>query len=98
MLRLRPKLIPDRVQPLVQAFQSFGDQLEQLKTWGLAEENEREIRLTTRGRFFADEICAQFHHPKYLPFPPEQYNQDGPLYLSRPIGEDVMNRACGGAK
>jgi len=40
--------------------------------------NARRVRLTPRGRFFADEICQLFHTERYLPHPRERYAA-GPL-------------------
>ena len=60
----------------------FGEQLGALTGFGLIYEDEEIVRLTPKGRFFADEICAQLHHPRHLPFPAEDY-ADGPLKLVR---------------
>ena len=62
----------------------FRSEWDALRTHGLVEENERRLRLTPTGRFFADEVCTQFHHPRYLPFPSDSY-ADGPLRLARPL-------------
>ncbi len=62
----------------------FRPHWDALLAHGLVEETDRRFQLTPRGRFFADEVCTQFHHPDYLPFPMEQY-EDGPLRLSRPL-------------
>jgi oxygen-independent coproporphyrinogen-3 oxidase len=56
----------------------FPRNIARLKEFGLLEENDEEVRLTRRGRFFADEVCHQFHHPSYIPFPRDQY-AEGPL-------------------
>ncbi len=61
----------------------FGPEWDALRSAGLAEDEGDRIRLTPRGRFFADEICTQFHHPRYLPFPGDAY-ANGPLKLTRP--------------
>ena len=62
----------------------FRSEWDALLAHGLVDETERRFQLTPRGRFFADEVCTQFHHPRYLPFPLEHYH-DGPLRLSRPL-------------
>lgn len=71
----------------------FGPEIARLQEWGLVDpSSERKIRLTPLGRFFADEVCVQFHHPRYMPFPPEAYS-GGPLYLSRPVNDTILDRA-----
>ena len=62
----------------------FRNELDALASYGLVAEDENVIQLTPKGRFFADEICAQFHHPKWLPFSSENYNK-GPLFLSKEL-------------
>ncbi len=57
---------------------TFGDRIDVLKRHGLLHEDERKIVLTDKGRFFADEICHQFHTEQYIPFPVDEY-ADGPL-------------------
>ncbi len=47
----------------------FADEMDLLKTCGLLREDDDDIALTDRGRFFADEIATQFFNPAYLPFP-----------------------------
>ena len=47
----------------------FGPQIARLKNLGLMEEDETHIWLTRRGKFYVDEVCQQFFHPDYLPFP-----------------------------
>jgi ribosomal protein S19E (S16A) len=64
----------------------FRNEFSHLKAHGLLEEDDDTIRLTYKGRFFADEICAQLHDPDYLPYPSEDYVQ-GPLMLSRRLQE-----------
>ena len=64
--------------------QVFRRHWDALLAHGLVEETERRFQLTPRGRFFADEVCTQFHHPDHLPFPLEHY-EDGPLRLSQPL-------------
>jgi oxygen-independent coproporphyrinogen-3 oxidase len=46
----------------------FRDKIEKLKELNLLYEDEEVLMLTQRGRFFADEVCQQFYHPKYLNF------------------------------
>ena len=49
-----------------------------LREHGLLYEDDKIIRLTTRGRFFADEICAFFYTENYVPFERHNY-AEGPL-------------------
>ncbi len=56
----------------------FRKKKERLKSFGLVYEDEKIFSLTTHGRFFADEVCQQFHHPDHMPFPPTAYAA-GPL-------------------
>ena len=56
----------------------FGPQIERLKGLGLMDEDDTEIWLTKRGKFFVDEVCQQFFHPDYLPFPEVAGVQVGP--------------------
>jgi oxygen-independent coproporphyrinogen-3 oxidase len=56
----------------------FGKKIETLKSFGLIEETEDALRLTTKGKFFADEVVIQFYHPRFLPFPEANYTS-GPL-------------------
>ena len=51
----------------------FPRQIERLGKYGLVEEDGDTLRLTARGRFFADEVVTQFYHPMYLPFPRSAY-------------------------
>jgi oxygen-independent coproporphyrinogen-3 oxidase len=51
----------------------FPRQLENLKKFGLIEDNGEKLHLTERGKFFADEVVMQFYHPNYLPFPESSY-------------------------
>ncbi len=55
--------------------QAFGEKINKLKSCGLLEENDKLLMLTEKGRFFADEVCIQFYHPDYLPFPKSAYAQ-----------------------
>ncbi len=49
-----------------------------LREHGLLYEDDKIIRLTRKGRFFADEICSLFYTEDYVPFPRENY-AEGPL-------------------
>ncbi|MBN2407694.1 MAG: coproporphyrinogen III oxidase family protein [Elusimicrobia bacterium] len=49
-----------------------------LKEFGLVSEDSNFLSLTPLGRFFADEVCHQFHSPEYMPFPRDAYSA-GPL-------------------
>jgi oxygen-independent coproporphyrinogen-3 oxidase len=53
--------------------EAFPRHIECLKKYGLVEEDGDTLKLTGRGRFFADEVVTQFYHPKYLPFPRTAY-------------------------
>ncbi len=53
--------------------EAFPRHIERLKKYDLVEEDGETLRLTGRGRFFADEVVTQFYHPKYLPFPRSAY-------------------------
>lgn len=44
----------------------FAEEIHWLGELGLLKEDIQTIRLTTRGRFFADEVAAQFFDPRYL--------------------------------
>jgi len=57
----------------VSVSEAFPRHIECLKKYGLVEEDGETLRLTGRGRFFADEVVTQFYHPKYLPFPRSAY-------------------------
>lgn len=56
----------------------FPEKLSLLKKYGLVEEDEKEIRLTKLGCFFADEVAQQFHNSEYAPFSQDCY-ESGPL-------------------
>ncbi|MBD3379766.1 MAG: radical SAM protein [Candidatus Omnitrophica bacterium] len=56
----------------------FREKRNALKEHGLISEDDKMMKLTELGRFFADEVCQQFHAPEYMPFPEESYS-DGPL-------------------
>lgn len=53
--------------------QAFRPKIESLKDNGLLFEDDKVVKLTTLGRFFADEVCEFFHHPDYMPFPETAY-------------------------
>ncbi len=57
----------------------FRKKIERLKKFGLLYEDDKVIKLTALGSFFADEVCEQFHHPDYIPFPRSAYAH-GELY------------------
>lgn len=52
----------------------FREKIADLKSFNLITENEKILKLTTRGRFFADEVCQQFHEPRYSPFQADSYS------------------------
>jgi oxygen-independent coproporphyrinogen-3 oxidase len=62
--------------------QVFRRQLDGLQAHGLLIEDDERIQLTPLGRFFADEVCTQFHHPDFIPWPRDHY-ADGPLFLAQ---------------
>lgn len=49
--------------------QLFGPELDRLQSLGLLEQDERTVRLTPRGRFFADETMWQLTQRRWVPFP-----------------------------
>lgn len=51
----------------------FRKKISHLKDFNLIYENDKLLKLTERGRFFADEVCQQFHHTKYMPLPNTAY-------------------------
>jgi oxygen-independent coproporphyrinogen-3 oxidase len=53
--------------------EAFPVQLAALGRFGLIADDQEALRLTERGRFFADEVVMQFYHPDYLPFPRSSY-------------------------
>ncbi len=53
----------------------FKEKMNRLKTHGLVVEDEKKIQATKLGAFFADEIAQQFHHPDYIPFPRNEYEE-----------------------
>ena len=52
---------------------AFPRHIENLKRYGLVEEDDETLKLTDRGVFFADEVVTQFYHPQYMPFPRSSY-------------------------
>ncbi|MBM4026668.1 MAG: radical SAM protein, partial [Planctomycetes bacterium] len=56
----------------------FRGKIETMKQFGLVEEDDMVLRLTTLGKFFADECMQQFESVKYIPYPQSEY-ADGPL-------------------
>jgi oxygen-independent coproporphyrinogen-3 oxidase len=58
----------DRFRPLI----------DRLKAFGLLEEDDEKIELTSLGAFFADEVAQQFHAREHIPYPPDAY-ANGPL-------------------
>lgn len=59
--------------------QVFRGKVEKLQEFGLVTEDANELALTTLGKFFADEVAQQFHHPDYVPYGQDEY-EHGPLY------------------
>jgi oxygen-independent coproporphyrinogen III oxidase len=57
----------------------FTEKFKRLKEAGLVEDTPWGLALTTRGRFFADEVVQQFFEPCHLPFAETDY-ADGPLH------------------
>lgn len=51
----------------------FRTKRERLARHGLIVETDEEISLTDLGRFFTADVCRQFYHPRYLPFPRSAY-------------------------
>jgi len=51
----------------------FSKKIQKLKDFGLLQEDDKTLALSTLGRFFADEVCQQFYYPKYLPFAQAEY-------------------------
>ncbi len=81
------------------AEQLFRPELDALAEHGLLVEDKERIQLTVLGRFFADEVCTQFYHPDFLPWPRDQY-ADGPLFLARAnlgVGGGVSRASPAGA-
>ena len=57
----------------------FRKKIERLKEFDLVDEDDKALTLTAKGRFFADEVCQEFFHPEYMPFPRTAYAH-GKLY------------------
>ncbi|MFO1430426.1 MAG: coproporphyrinogen-III oxidase family protein [Candidatus Competibacteraceae bacterium] len=57
----------------------FKKKFDKLKSYGLLVEDEKCMKLTELGAFFADEVAEQFNHPDYIPYPRSDYCQ-GELY------------------
>jgi oxygen-independent coproporphyrinogen III oxidase len=57
----------------------FRPKVAKLEQAGLVVEEEERLVLTPLGAFFADEVVQQFHHPDFMPYPPESYDR-GPLH------------------
>lgn len=56
----------------------FPARIALLREHGLVEVDDKVLRLSPLGRFFADEVCALFYTADYLPFPRDRY-AEGPL-------------------
>ena len=52
--------------------------IQKLKEYDLIIEDEKTIKLTEKGGFFADEVVALFYDRQFIPKEPEFFN-DGPL-------------------
>ena len=52
----------------------FTHQFDLLKQYGLATENEREVRLTQKGAFYSDELVHLFYEDQHQSFPPSDFN------------------------
>jgi coproporphyrinogen III oxidase-like Fe-S oxidoreductase len=52
--------------------------IKKLESYGLIEEDDKAVKLTETGSFFADEVVMQLYAPEYIPFPKSIY-ADGPL-------------------
>ncbi|MBR1753985.1 radical SAM protein [bacterium] len=52
--------------------------IKKLIEYGLAQESERDIRLTPKGAFFADEVVGLLYQTNHNPFPKDDFNE-GPL-------------------
>ncbi len=53
--------------------EAFAEKIKRLKNYSLLEEDDQILTLTEKGRFFADEVVFQFHHPDYIPFKRSAY-------------------------
>ena len=74
------KILQPRFQELtgVSVQEAFPAVVRRLEDHGLLRADAEAVGLTRLGRFFADEVCHQFHAPGYMPFAREAY-VDGPL-------------------
>lgn len=52
----------------------FQDKFSLLKEFGLATEDEDEIRLSEKGAFYSDELVHLFYEVQHQSFPPEDFN------------------------
>lgn len=68
-----------KIQTGVSLDEVFRDKIERLKKFDLVTEDDKVLKLTDLGAFFADEVCQQFHDPRYMPFPKDAYAH-GELY------------------
>ncbi len=53
----------------------FRSKRGRLTSFDLLVTEDESLRLTQRGRFFADQVCQQFYHPDDKPFLPEDHNR-----------------------
>jgi oxygen-independent coproporphyrinogen-3 oxidase len=65
----------------------FREKIKKLKDFNLIYEDDKVLALTELGSFFADEVCQQFHHPDFMPFPRSAYAR-GKLY---PYDDSTLN-------
>ncbi len=56
----------------------FRTKIQNLKSFGLVEEDANSLGVTTLGAFFADEVAQQFQSARYMAYPQEAY-ENGPL-------------------
>lgn len=49
--------------------QVFRNKIERLKKYDLLLEDDKLVKLTPLGAFFADEVCLSFHNLRHMPFP-----------------------------
>ena len=52
----------------------FPKQFALLKAYGLAEEDENAVRLTSKGAFYSDELVHLFYEDQHQSFPPQDFN------------------------
>jgi len=55
--------------------EDFRIKIDRLKKYDLLQEDDKMIKYTEKGRFFADEVCIYFYDEKYVPFPDKMYSQ-----------------------